>query len=436
MKKILIINYYWPPSGGAVVQRWFYITKYLEELGVECFVVTIDEAVATFPNIDRAMAAEVSPTIKVFRTGTSEILQYYKKVQADSTANNVTVNNDQLDWKAKVARFIRGNFFLPDARRGWHAHAYRKAKELINKYDISHFVTVGPPHSTHLAGLKLRRAFPQKTWIVDMHDYWIGHFNLPIFYRTRLANYFDKRLEEKVTHQSDFIMVHCRSAKRKLLSRYPNLKEDKVHIHTMGYNEELFTPPNTRRQSNAFTVAYTGSLNSNYHPEVFFRALKRCIDHFAGKRNIVFKFAGTLAASIQQYIADIGLSNHFDHLGYVPHEQVINILCNSDALLLVNPKDKDDKAIIPGKLYEYLAAGKPIISIASHGSENEELILENKAGKNFERQEEEALLKFLIDLVEGQFKREDRNEEGIKKYSRKEETRVLFECIIFNRSYA
>jgi hypothetical protein len=215
MEKILLINYYWPPCGGPAVQRWLDITNYIEAKGIQTYVVTIDEKVATFPSYDASLQNRIAKSTKVFKTDTSELFDIYKKFVGNGKVPTTgLVDEPNPGFLKKVARFIRGNFFLPDPRIGWNKHAYKMAKTLIEQHNIKVVFTAGPPQSTHLVGLKLKREFPHVKWVTDIHDYWTEVSHLKLFYRTKIATYFDRKLERKVLVNADVIMTHCRSSKK------------------------------------------------------------------------------------------------------------------------------------------------------------------------------------------------------------------------------
>ena len=137
MKKILIITYYWPPSGGPGVQRWLKFSKYLPEFGYDPIIITVDPEKAEYPIKDHTLEQDVRAGQIVYRTDCSGIYEYYKKLtKAQSAPYSGFVNEGSPSLKQKIARFIRGNFFLPDARRGWNKHAYHQAIQIIQEEKI------------------------------------------------------------------------------------------------------------------------------------------------------------------------------------------------------------------------------------------------------------------------------------------------------------
>lgn len=399
MARILLINYYWPPSGGSAVQRWVDITSHFARLGIVADVVTIDDKIATYPFVDWKIGERIDSSTTIYRTNSAELFYLYNKLIGKKDKGQQ--NNDPKEkpgFLNKVARLVRGNFFLPDPRRGWNKFAFQKAVELIHAHQYDALFTAGPPQSTHLVGLKLKKHFPQIRWIADLHDYWTDNFNLKSFYRTRVAAAVDRAFEKKVLTQADVIMTHCRSSKQLLSRRVPRTAE-KFIVHTMGYHGDLFADRSYKfKKQEAFVIAYTGLLLDSYKPEGFVKALRKLVD--AHKEvPIIFRLAGYVYDGFFEQIKRNRLDVHFEYLGYVPQVQSVEVLKSSSVVLLINPKVPGNERIVPGKVYEYLAVEKPILGISTPGSENEVLINEARAGSNFDFDNTEGMFLYLDELV-------------------------------------
>ena len=205
-KKVLILTYYWPPSGGSGVQRWMYFAKYLKQLGWEPYIITVDETQASYPVLDNELLEEVRD-IRVIKTHTKEPLKAYSRLLTGSP--NKGIPQGQVSKKgflAKVAAFVRGNFFIPDARKGWNVFAKKEAKKLLQNEGIQKVITTGPPHSTHLIGLELKAAFGIQWW-ADFRDPWTHIFYNKDLYRSIWAKKKDANWEQKVLQTADGIMT-------------------------------------------------------------------------------------------------------------------------------------------------------------------------------------------------------------------------------------
>ena len=152
-KPILIISYYWPPSGGSGVQRWLYFSKYLKKLGYSPIILTIDPTSASYPSIDESLLKE-AVGIPVFYVKAFNWIKIYSWIRY-GFKNSIKAPQGEFIKKGildHIASFIRGTFFIPDARISWVKPAIEKAIQIINDNRIDKIITTGPPHSTHLIG--------------------------------------------------------------------------------------------------------------------------------------------------------------------------------------------------------------------------------------------------------------------------------------------
>lgn len=428
-KKVLIINYYWPPSGGPAVQRWLSIANYLLGEGLDCSVLTVDEDQAAYPVVDPQLSERVDSRIDVHRTGTSELFWLYRQyVGKGKLPASGLVDESDPNWKQKIARFIRGNIFLPDPRRGWNRQALTRARQIIREQKTDVVITAGPPHSTHLIGLALKKT-ESVHWIADFHDYWTDAFYLKKFYRTYLAQWIDRSYEREVLKRADLILCHCQGARDLLASKISSRDiKFKIRVHTMGYDEALF-PEVAPAPQPVFAVAYVGSMPDYYDPKTFLEALRLIKESGKAAAPVVFRFVGLLSPKIREMIYQYGLEDWLEEVGYVSHLEAIDYLYQSSVLFLINPHLGDEKRIVPGKLYEYLAARKPILYLGPAESENARIIAECEAGQTFERQDVTGLAAWLSELIRRWTKKRhvdlENDNQSYKRYGRERESKAL-----------
>lgn len=397
LPKILIITYYWPPSGGPAVQRWLSFANILAEKGVDVHVLTVDEQHANYPAIDASLAAQVSKKLKVSKTKTSEIFWVYKKFIGKGKAPAAGFANEaDPSFLQKLSRFVRGNFFIPDPRKSWNKFVIPKAREIIINEKTDLVITAGPPHSTHLNGLQLQKEFNIK-WIADFHDAWTDVWYYDKLLHTQIARRYDQKLERKVLENADAVLTVGKLLKNVLAGKSSTIDPEKIQVVSMGYDEKLFVE-NQEVSSQEFRITYTGTIDDSYEPEVLFRALKKVKEKNPGV-NYKLRFIGLLAEGLRKKIIESGLEENLEIIGYVPHHESVKYLLNSNALLLVSPKVKSEEIIIPGKIYEYLAARKPVINIGSLSTESARIISECEAGENFDRTMENELADYLQQLT-------------------------------------
>ena len=202
----MILTYYWPPSGGSGVQRWMYFAKYLKQLGWTPFVITVDEKYASYPVLDQSLLSEVAD-IRVIKTKTREPLKWYSLLLTGSKNKGIPQGEVQKKgFLNRLAAYIRGSYFIPDARKGWNPYAGVEAVKLIQKENIKIVITTGPPHSTHLVGGMLRRGLDIK-WLADFRDPWTDVFYNKDLYRSNRAKKVDARYEERVLNSADAVLT-------------------------------------------------------------------------------------------------------------------------------------------------------------------------------------------------------------------------------------
>ncbi len=396
MKKVLIITYYWPPSGGAGVQRWLKFAKYLPEFEIEPYVLTVDPAFASYPQTDISLEEEIPGNLKVFKTKSLEVLRIISGLFGRHKVPYGGFSNiEKRGLTQTFLRFIRGNFFIPDARIGWKRYALKKARALIRQYDIKTVITTGPPHSTHLIGLKLKKELPLK-WIADFRDPWTDIYYYSDMLHTPVAKSIDRKKEKEVLKNADRVIAINKSTSELLKSKISIGSEDKFSVITNGYDEDDFNY--YALPGGEFTITYSGNLSEHYRPRVFFRVLARVRDIYPGIR-FRFRVAGSISSSTERHIREHGLIDIYENLGYVSHRKLTGMLKTSTVLLYAFPETISYSGS-SGKLYEYLATERPVISIDSPDSDAAAIIRECDAGKSFSRDDEAGMFEYLCQLLE------------------------------------
>ncbi len=416
MKKILIITYYWPPSGGAGVQRWLKFSKYLPEFGYEPVILTVDEKVASYAQLDYSLLAEINPGMAVHKTKTFEPYNLYRKLSNKKEIPYGGFSNQKkITLFEKFSRFVRGNLFVPDPRKGWNRYAYKKAAELIRKEQIEVVVTSGPPHSTHLIGRRLKSHFGVK-WIADFRDPWTDIYYYKDLYHTGLVTRFDRHLEKSVLSEADKIITVSEEVGKLLLKKIPG-STDKIAVIPNGYDEADFE--NTEPiQNELFTITYTGTVSMTYRIEQFAEAV--CLLPGKVKERIRIRFVGNVPDEIINLFSLKELGSMVEVMGYLPHEQAVRQMKGASILLLAIPDTPDNKGIVTGKLFEYLAARKPILAIGPKGGDVEILIDKCKAGKLFTYQDAEGMKEYILEIYQHYLDTtSDFNSTGIEGYTRK-----------------
>jgi len=387
-KKILIITYYWPPCGGAGVQRWLKFAKYLPDYGWEPFVLTVDQAYAQYPAIDESLRKDIDPSLKVFKTKAHNYFLSGYGRKTETVAGGIALSKKGL--LNLVARFIRGNFFIPDPRKGWNRFALPKAVELIKNEQIKYILTTSPPHSTQLIGLKLKSLFPSINWICDLRDPWTDIYYYGKFYGTWPARRYDKILERKVLEHADKIITVGKSL-AELFSSKLDEASGKIFVVSNGYDEDDFKGP-YKKEKEKLKITYVGTLTDQYPVEPVINALSVLQD-----RNITYELtiAGQCPDEIKSSISAKLIEDYVNFFPYLSHEAAIKKMAGSTVLLLLIPDHKGNEMIITGKLFEYLRTGLPILLIGPEEGDAAEIISKYNAGRSFGKTDVSGIVHYL-----------------------------------------
>lgn len=393
MKKLIIVTYYWPPSGGPAVQRWLDFSNRLVEQNVEIHILTPDPEQAVFPSFDYSLIQKIDPRVKITHIpAKSFIFQLYQKTLGRGKAPSGGFINEKPTLLKKIARFVRGNFFIPDPRNSWNKQAIKTALKLIKEEQFSHLITAGPPHSTHFIGLEVKQQLKDIHWIADFHDAWTDVWYYDKLYRMPWAYQKDLSYEKQIIDTADQILCVGEFLLNKLKNRAKNQDSSRFHLVSMGYddqiNYQIACPANQY-----LTILYTGTIGMEYRPEVVLEALKELKSNGL---EIRLRFVGNTAQEIQDLASQLGIQDLVQFDSYVEHAEIPRILAQADLLLLVSPKVKSEQLIIPGKLYEYLATKKPIINIGDPHSNTAKIVSECESGINIDRDEKEELVRYLM----------------------------------------
>lgn len=393
MNKVLIVTYYWPPSGGAGVQRWLKFSKYLPESGWEPVILTIDPAYAAYPVTDFSLKEDLPASVKVHSTPAINYFGIYRndksKIPSAGFANSI-----DNSIKGKILRFIRGNFFLPDPRKGWNKYAFKEACELIEKEKIRNIITTSPPHSTQLIGLKIKKKYPSINWVADLRDPWTDIYYYKQFYPTFISKWIDSRFEKSVLKKADKIITVGVSLKNLFSLKIKGI-ESKTTVITNGYDENDFSGISSARPS-VFTITYVGTLSDIYPVDCFLDALH----NFKEKGNeYVLRFIGTVSQN-QKDLIRLNTGNAIlEFIPYVDHSKAIEYMVQTSALLLIIPDHQTNKSILTGKLFEYLGSDIPIICLGPLDGDAATIIRDTGHGKTFSYNDTPAISDYLFSLI-------------------------------------
>jgi glycosyltransferase involved in cell wall biosynthesis len=392
MQKVLIVTYYWPPGSGAGVQRWLKFSKYLIKKGWEPVILTVDPDFAVYSAIDHSLNNEIPANIAVYKTRARDYFRLYKKDKSKIPSAGFAVEEEK-GLVSYITRFIRGNFFIPDPRRGWNRFAFKKACEIIETLKIERVITTSPPHSTQLIGLKLKKRYPGIRWIADMRDPWTDIYYYDEFYPTFVSEMIDSAYEKNVLKSADKIFTVGKSLKKVFSTKIPAI-EEKTEVISNGYDEEDFSGL-TASKPDVFTISYVGTLSGSYPIKGFLEALKSI-----SEKRIRFRlrFTGVVSPERKEQIISAAGRSDIEFIPYSDHSAAIRNMLDTTALLLIIPDHHSSGSIITGKLFEYLASGKPVICLGPVDGDAAEILEETGHGKTFFYNNAEGITEYLTIL--------------------------------------
>lgn len=425
MKNVLFLTYYWPPAGGPGVQRAVKFCKFLPTYGWTPTVITVDEKEGNYPVQDPSMCSEVSSAQKVIRTGSFEPFELYQKLKGGKKGGyDAFVNEDSGSWKDQLARFIRGNLFIPDARRGWNKYAVKAAMASLQETKAQVIFTTSPPHSTQLIGLALKK----KTglpWVADMRDPWTDIYFNDLLSQTWPAKALNEYYERTVLENADVVLVVSEPIRQMLLKKSSKILPEKIKVLPNGFDELDFGHV-AYQQTETFTITYTGTISTDYHIDAFVDAVADIVKANP-ELKICLRFVGKLGLGILTLIEAKGLKDILEIVPHVEHAEAVKYMVEADLLLLGIPDKKDNEGILTGKIFEYLAADTTILGVGPVMGSAARILHQCEAGQMFYYGDRNGIKLFIEHKIEGwKTGRRDANlKKEVLKYSRREQAGVL-----------
>ena len=379
--QLLLITYYWPPSGGAGVQRCLQFARHLPAWGIQPTVLTVDPARAAYPVRDDSLLAAVPPELPVVRTATTEPFGVYQRVSGTETIPyGGFANVSRTSRKQQLFKFLRGNLFIPDPRRGWNRHAIAAATRLLATGEFAGFLTSSPPHSTQLIGLELKKRVPHLRWLADLRDPWTDIYYYHEFRHLPPARWLDARYERRVVAGCDRLITTSAHTGALLLSKAPDAPADKLRVIPNGYDEADFAGRISRPPTDALRLLHAGTITEAYRLEAGFLPALAAVRARFGGVPWRLRFVGKVSAALLAQVQAAGLGDILEVQAYVPHHESVGELLAASALLLAIPDVPHNAGVLPGKLFEYLAARKPIVSVGPPDSEASPILTAAGAG--------------------------------------------------------
>ena len=348
--------------------------------------MTVNPEQANYPQEDKSLLDEIPRNIHVHTTATSDAYAIYRLFGRKAPSSGFANESVQgiSGYVKKLARFIRGNVFIPDPRKGWNKFALKKANELIDTLKIDTVVTTSPPHSTQLIGLELKSTRNVK-WVADMRDPWTKIYYVSELLQTQWAKNRNAKLERQVLENADRVITVSQSLANEFCELAPNLKKENISVIPNGYDADDFKANVPLGKD--FTIGYMGTISEQYDISSLLKAVVSVED------TIAFRFIGDVPPRIQKQFEAV--SDNCEFTGYLNHDKAIEKAASCSVLLLVIPKIESNKGILTGKMFEYLALKRPILGIGPVDGDAAAILNDTAAGKMFDYADIEGIRTFI-----------------------------------------
>ena len=395
MKRVLIITYYWPPSGGAGVQRWLKFVKYLRGFGIEPVIYTPSNP--EMPVEDSSLLKDIPPGLEIIQQPIWEPYHWYKKwvgVKPQEKINTGFLSeSDKPKWTEKIGVWIRGNFFIPDARCFWIQPSIRYLTDYIRKHPVDLIISTGPPHSMHLIakGIKKKTNLP---WIADFRDPWTQIDFYDQLMLTRWADRKHRKMEREVIQSADHVITVTHEDHLDFLNK-GCVAATQI---TNGYDDE-FT--NQVALDSHFSLVHVGSIPPARNHTILWKAIQELTqENPSFAQSFRLHLIGKTDISVRHRLKEYKIEEYVSLIPYLNHEEAVQAQQKAQILLLLVNQSINSKSILTGKFFEYLAAHRPIVAIGPSDGEVAHIIEECRAGSCIDFEDLPKLKATLLTLFE------------------------------------
>ena len=431
MKKVLFITYYWPPAGGATVNRIFKFSQFLPEFGWEPVILTTEGG--DFPFTDESLLKEVNPETKVYRSRGFSLHKMFKKVSPSSGKNFVPygfTDESKNSFMDNLSRWVKYNM-IPDTRYPWYFSTHQKAAEIIRAEKIDLIFSSSPPQTNHMIAHKAAR----KTgipWVADFRDPWTDVFwLLDRSKRLKFIHRRDQKIEKRTIEGMDGIVTVGPS----LVEILQRKTTKKIHQITNGYDEKYFVKEDVIPRDK-FRITYAGSLSREQNPSCFIRALEMLKDKVDFFDQCEILFLGNFPGYLSELFDQSSYRGKIVYKPYTHYAESIRSIMDSELLLMIVPETRDNKCILTSKLFDYIGADRPVLCYGPPDGDAAMVLDESGCGMTFSYADAEASARFIYDTFihwKNKTGVDNTRADSIKKYTRRSLTAQLaqvFESVI------
>ncbi len=407
MRKVLVVAWYFPPWGGAGVQRTVKHVKYLPQLGWQPVVLT--------GPVPRAGLSD--PTL-LDDLDEAPLVQRTRALLLPAA----------LPWRLRHA--LTRWLLVSDEQAGWYPFALRAASDLIARGGIDAVYTTSTPYTAHLAGLRLKQRF-NLPWVADLRDPWADNAAIrppTTWHRRRI-----RRWEQQVVNAASRVTVVSEPMAQDLRSAYPQVEPQRFLTLPNGYDPDDFahTEP-AGRQPGRMGIVYSGSFYGQRSSQPFLAALRNVLQRGDLPRAAVHvRLVGNVGQATLDQVKALGLGDVVEATGYLAHRQSVAYVLGADVLLLMIAPGPGSAGVLTGKIFEYLAARRPILALTPP-SAAADLIRASRAGVVVDPDDGPAIERQLVEW-HGQWQRGElscaSDAAVVERFDRRRLTQTLAEAL-------
>jgi hypothetical protein len=400
MKRVLVITYYWPPTGGSGVQRWVKFAKYLPSEGWQPVIYTPEnpEQLA----VDHSLEADIPEGTEIIKTRITEPYELYKKFLRRSGHSKEAVevnpvNAQNKSFAQKAAMWVRGNLFRPDPRCLWIRPSVRFLKKYLEEHPVDLIVSTGPPQSMHMIGRLLSKE-TGLPWIADFRDPWTKIFYFKHLSMTKATEKWHQKMERKVLDEASAVVAVSPLVQQE----FQSITRTPVELITNGYDEcdfpDMKDTGATGGPDKNFVITHTGLFAADGNPTLLWDVLSEmCAEDSSFKKALKIRLVGKTDTQILEAITESGLEENLTDLGYQPHSTAIEEQRKASILILPLRKEPEYKAVLPGKLFEYLASWRPVLGIGQPDGAMSMILNKTSTGVVVDWEDKISMKKYIDD---------------------------------------
>ena len=420
MKRVLIITYYWPPSGGSGVQRWVKFSKYLPSQGWQPVIYTPENP--DMPSIDQSLYSDIPEEAEIIKRPITEIYSIYRRISGNKGGGEVNpINSQKKTLKQKLMLAIRGNLFIPDPRISWLRPSVRFLKKYLREHPVDVIVSTGPPHSMHLIAREVSKA-TGIPWVADFRDPWTRMFYFKHLALSDWARKKHEKLEKMVLDDASAVVA----VSPLVQEEFKTMTGNRIELVTNGYDPEDFGQ--IVEPDGYFNIVHTGLFASDGNPETLWKVLSDlCREDARFAAQLRIRLVGKNDTMILDSIHAAGLERNLVDLGYRDHTVAVREQMGSTMLILPLRKEPEYRATLPGKLFEYLGSQRPVLGIGQTDGAMARILADTGAGETFEWDDEAGIRTYVLKRWEKFLAGDDDSvpDNNIEQYSRKATARKM-----------